>query len=929
MSTPLLATKLFIPPARLEWVLRTNLIERLNQGLSHKLTLISAPAGFGKTTLLSELVYNLKTPERSGIPTFCWVSLDKEDNDPARFWAYVMAALQTGLPGVGRGLQEALQSPLPPPIETILATLINEIAAGQQALVLILDDFHVIEAQPIHDGLVFLLDHLPPQMHLVISSRANPPWPLACLRSRHDLVELRARDLRFTPNEAATFLNQIMKLNLTAGDTTALDERTEGWIAGLQMAALSLQGRDNAHSFISAFTGSHRFIFDYLVEEVLQNQTREVQDFLLETSILERLNASLCNYISGRESGIKSRESDTTLLARFSTLDSQTILENLDRANLFIIPLDNERQWYRYHHLFADLLRSRLEHDQPDQFVNLHVRASTWCEEHGFLPEAIKHALSARNIERAANLVEGNALALLNHGQLATLLNWLNALSQETVHSRPWLCIARAWLYAYGGQAEALVACLQDAENRLAEIEDLEQQKSLSGYIAAIRAYDTWQRGESELAIRHARQALEALPKTDRVARSQVATTLGLALQYSGDYDGTAQAYQLAVATSRETGDMHLTAFAYGCLAFLHITLGQPHQAYSTCQEGLSLVEEMDQKDGIGEGAGQGSWKLPTLGYIYTSLSIILLNWNDLEAALQYAKESVKLAERWEQVDLLHHSYTCLANVLIETGDVDGAFEIVQKAKLLASRVSPWFSRISELQEVRLNIAKGNLEPALLWMQAHQYNLDLESDNPNLFLGNMVASIYAEQRKYPEALQLLDKIESQIDKPGAVQGAITALILRTLILQELGKSQAALSALERALRLAEPEGFVRVFIRKGAQMTGLLRKAAARGLQPTFVSKLLSALEVDTRALKLPAQPEQPSLVSSRLVEPLSEREMEVLHLLVSSLSIPEIAGRLIVSPNTVRSHVKSIYGKLDVHNRMEAIERARELRLF
>ena len=929
MSTPLLATKLYIPPARLEWVLRTHLIERLNQGLSHKLTLISAPAGFGKTTLLSELVHNLETSKRSGIPTFCWVSLDKEDNDPARFWAYVLAALQTSLPGVGRGLQEALQSPQPPPIEAILTTLINEITAGQQALVLLLDDFHVIEAQPIHDGLVFLLDHLPPQMHLVISSRANPPWPLARLRARHDLVELRARDLRFTPNEAAAFLNQIMKLNLTAGDITALDERTEGWIAGLQMAALSLQGRDNAHSFISSFTGSHRFIFDYLVEEVLQNQSREVQDFLLETSILERLNASLCDYISGRESRIKNRELDTTLLDRDSTLDSQTILEQLDRANLFIIPLDNERQWYRYHHLFADLLRSRLEHDQPDQFVSLHARASTWCEEHGFTPEAIEHALSARNIERAAYLVERNALALLNHGQLSTLLNWLNALSQETVHSRPWLCIAQAWLYAYGGQAEELVACLQEAENRLAEIEDLEQQKSLSGYIAAIRAYDTWQRGESDLAIRHARQALEALPKTDLVARSQVATTLGLALQYIDDYDGTAQAYQLAVATSRETGDMHLAAFAYGCRAFLQIILGQLHQAYTTCQEGLSLVEATDQKDGIGEDAGRGSWKVPTLGYIYTSLSIILLDWNDLEAALQYAKESVKLAERWEQADLLHHSYTCLANVLIETGDVDEASEIVQKAKLLANRVSTWFSRISELQEVRLNIAKGDLQPALLWMQAHEFTRDYLSDGRNLQLGNMVASIYAEQRKYPEALQVLDKIESEIGKPGTLHEVIKALILQALILQETGKSQAALSALERALRLAEPEGFVRVFIRKGAQMTGLLRKVAARGLQPTFVSKLLSALEVDTRTLKLPVPPEQPSMIPGRLVEPLSERELEVLRLLGSPLSIPEIAERLIVSPNTVRSHVKSIYGKLDVHNRMEAIELARELRLF
>ena len=441
MSTSILATKLYIPPPRPKVVLRPRLVERLDEGLHHKLTLISAPAGFGKTTLVSEWVASC---ERAT----AWLSLDEGDNDLARFLAYLVAALQTIMADMGEGVLAVLQSPQPPPIESMLTALLNEITATPDDFILVLDDYHVMDAQPVDHALTFLLEHLPPQMHLVIATREDPQLPLARLRARGQLTELRAADLRFTPSEAAEFLNRVMGLNLSADDIAALETRTEGWITGLQMAALSMQGRSDTASFIQAFTGSHRFVLDYLVEEVLQRQPEHMRSFLLQTAVLDRLNGSLCDAVTGRE-------------------DGRGMLETLERGNLFVIPLDDRRQWYRYHHLFADVLQTRLMEEWPDQVSALHRRASVWYEQNGLPSDAIRHALAAEDFERAADLIELAGPVVEESSQTATWLGWVRALPDELVRARPVLSVWYAYALLGRGEMEAAEARLTDAERWL------------------------------------------------------------------------------------------------------------------------------------------------------------------------------------------------------------------------------------------------------------------------------------------------------------------------------------------------------------------------------------------------------------------------------------------------------------------------------
>ncbi|MBC8450567.1 MAG: hypothetical protein H8D78_22765 [Chloroflexi bacterium] len=496
MISPLLSTKLYVPPVRPELVPRPRLIERLNAGLHRKLTLVSAPAGFGKTTLLSEWTQQSEF-------SVAWVSLDRDDSDPARFWAYFIAALQTVQADVGEGALAVFQSPQPPPIEAILTTLINEIATLPDPFALVLDDYHLIQAQPIHSALAFLLDHLPPQIHLVIAGRADPPLPLARLRGRGQLTELRETDLRFTLDEAATFLNQVMGLGLSAEDVAALEARTEGWIAGLQMAALSMRGRKDIPGFIAAFTGSHRYILDYLMEEVFQQQSADVQDFLLKTSILERFTAPLCDAIAERE-------------------DSHDVLLALERANLFIVPLDESRQWYRYHRLFADLLRHRLQIAGPQDLVpHLHTRASQWYEAEGFAAGAVHHALAGSDWERAATLILDVSETMLKRGELVTLLGWLQALPAEVVRVRPQLCLTYGWALILTGQLDAAESYLGQAEGAA------QDDAALLGDIVSAQAFIARIRGDDSRTIELSQRALSLLPQDDLSARSIVAVNLG------------------------------------------------------------------------------------------------------------------------------------------------------------------------------------------------------------------------------------------------------------------------------------------------------------------------------------------------------------------------------------------------------------------
>jgi len=877
------------------------LIERLNEGLHRKLTLISAPAGFGKTTLLSEWIAGAKRP-------VAWVSLDKGDNDATRLWTYFVAALQTIQSDIGEAALAMLQSPgvagatTPPPIEAILTTLINEIAEGPEALALVLDDYHLVEAQPIHEALAFLLDHLPSQMHLVIATRADPPLPLSRLRGRGLLTELRTADLRFTPDEAAAFLNQVMGLGLSAEDVAALETRTEGWIVGLQMAALWLQGRDSeriAH-FVSAFTGSHRYILDYLTDEVLLQQPESVRTFLLQTAILDRLTGPLCDAVTGRDG-------------------SQEMLERLDAANLFIIPLDDERRWYRYHHLFADLLRKRLSQTQPDLLPALHRRASEWYEKNGLIAEAVSYALQARDVQRAARLVGGTGLAMLEHGDLRVVERWLDTLVDEEVRSEPWLCIARAWISAFTTRLDAVEPLLHKVEQAAAGREPTSTGRTLSesewqhlcGHIAAVRACVALLQGDRLRTAELIQDALELLPADDAMTRAWAAMVLGLNLHQRGDVEGADQALSEAVAISRATGDSHVAVLVLCNVAAVQIERGQLRKAGDSLRDALQVADAY---------AGRAGRKLPVSAYAHLTLGSLLLEWNDLEAALGHLQEGIRLSNRWGEPLRLTGAYLHLANLLQARGDAQGALEAIHQAKQTAGHLSPWLTARVTMVEALICLRQGDTATAFRWADSHPDAATRYFGPHGHWYACLVrAQIDLARGRPDKVLDLLKQVWQEAQGPAGKDALIGSLVLQAIALQ--AKPDQALAALERALSLAEPEGYVRTFVDAGAPMAALLRIAASRGIAAApgvaqdYVGKLLAAFgEV--------ASPSAP------LIEPLSERELEVLRLLAAGLSNREIAAELFLAVGTVKKHTSNIYGKLNVHKRTQAVARAKELGL-
>jgi LuxR family maltose regulon positive regulatory protein len=943
MAMTLLKTKLYIPPTRRELVPRSRLVERLEAGLDRKLTLISAPAGFGKTTLLSECAAHCR-------PSVSWLSLDERDNNPTWFWTYVIAALQTLYDGVGTTVMEALQMPHALPNEILLSQLINQIAELPEFLALILDDLHVITNPQIYEQLTFFVEHSPAQMHLVVSSRADPPWPLARWRARGQVVELRTDDLRFTTAETAAFLHDAMGLDLSPEDVAALGVRTEGWIAGLQLAALSMQGRD-AVSFVRAFSGSHRYILDYLVEEVLDRQSADIQAFLLQTSILERLTAPLCDTVRfgtaespsgssgtavrlGEAEGPSSSSGTAVHLGRAEAPssskgeDSQAILEQLEQANLFLVPLDDERRWYRYHRLFADLLRSRLEQDHREWVSTLHRRASAWCEKQGLISEAVGHALAAGDVERVARMAKQNALATMDQGELTTLVGLLDALPDEVVSSRPWLCIAHAWALVFAGLLDAVELRLKSAqttldafgEARRAErpVLSAAEGRHIAGHIAAIRAYVATLRGDLSCAAELTHEALEQLPEEDLAVRGLAAGLRGSVLRWSGDLVAAAQGLARAIAITQAAGDSHAAVEALCSLAAVQLAQGQLHKTVATCRDALLLADEH---------VVRGGRRLPIAASGYNLMSQVLREWNDLDGALRQAKEGIELCEQWGWPEGLALGYRRLARALQAIGDADGAREAMQKARQAASDLSPWFGALMAAHQARLWLAQGNLTPASHWAQESGLRADDELDYPHMDGYSVLARVLLAQGRLDEASRLLTRLVEMAEAVGAMSYVIETLVLQALALQAQGKEGRALATLERVLTLAEPEGYVRTFIDEGPQMGHLLRRSVVQGITADYAGKLLAALEEEATKAGTPlAVPER---VRPPLFEPLSVRETEVLRLLTTHLSHAEMAEELVVSVNTVRSHVKNIYGKLDVHSRMEAVERARELGLL
>ncbi len=910
---PLLETKLYLPKWSADRVSRPRLIDRIHP--QRKLTLISAPAGFGKTTLLAEWV--------AAIPTrpVAWVSLDQSDNDPAVFWTYLIAALQNIYPSLGERSLSLLQSPQPPPIESVLMTLLNELTAVEADIVLILDDYHVIETQAIHDGIGFLLSYLPPQVHLIIASRADPPLSLARLRSHGELTELRVTDLRFTPEEAAAFLNQGMGLEISAAEVSALEKRTEGWIAGLQLAALSLQGREDIADFVAAFSGDDRYIVDYLLEEVLQRQPDRVRRFLLQTAILERLSGSLCDAVTDQNGG-------------------QGMLETLERGNLFLIPLDNKRQWYRYHHLFADVLQAHALMEWPKRIPSLHGRASEWYEQHDLFSEAIRHALAAQDFERAAGLIEQVWPTMRRRQRETTVLGWITSLPDSLIRNRPVLSVAYALVLLNDGQLDAVESRLQDAERCLGAdiavdsqeplavervVTDDAQLQSLPASIANARAYRAQALWDVSGTVTYAQQALELLPEDEEYERGTTVALLGLAYWTSGRPEAGYRSFAEGLAIFKQMGLPQIAIGGTLILAQMSIAQGRLHRAINICEQSLQLATE------------QGDPVLPGTPELYLALSEVRYEQGDLAAASQLLLSGETLRQQASLSGAKFLWWVMQARLKAAEGDLETALDQLHEAERLYYRAPipvPNVRPISALR-ARLWVRQDRLTEALSWVSDRGLSVEDElsylHEYEHLTLARVLIAQYrrdCRDNALDQAIGLLNRLLAAAEAEERTGSIVEILVVLALAGEAQGDVSAAVTSLERALTLAEPEGYVRIFVEPGTPMVQLLREAMTRGITSTYTNRLLTALATwgqphdDTPTASVVPSP-QP------LIEPLSQRELDVLRLLNTELSGPEIARELVVALSTVRTHTKRIYSKLNVTSRRAAVKRAAELDLI
>jgi LuxR family maltose regulon positive regulatory protein len=902
VPVPILETKLYAPPPQPKLVLRPRLVAKLNDGLHRKLTLMCAPAGFGKTTLASEWIAGCGRPS-------AWLSLDERDGDFARFMAYLAAALQTMKEGVGVKLLAALQSSQQVPAESVLTSLVNDINAMRDDFILVLDDYHAIDARSVDDALAFLLEHAPPQMHLVIATREDPNLPLARWRARGQLTELRAADLRFTAAEAAEFLNKTMGLDLAEEDITALENRTEGWIAGLQLAALSLRGRPDTAGFIQAFTGSHRFVLDYLLEEVLRRQPERVRDFLLQTAILDGLNGPLCDAVTGREDGAE-------------------MLEALERGNLFVVPLDDRRRWYRYHHLFADVLRTHAMETRPDRAATLHRRASEWYERNGMAADAISHALAAKDFERAAGLIELAWPTMEGGPQSAAWLGWVRALPDKLVRARP---VLSTWYgYALLGRAEmeAAESRLNDAERMLANpaagmvVVDERQFEFLLATIATGRAYFAQALGDVAGTVKHARQALELLPGSDPVRREQATGLLGLACWANGDLEAAGRVfadYNLKLRTARNIPDAVGTAYV---LADIRMAQGHLREATHVLEQTLQFVLD------------QGEPTPPDAADLYRGLGEQFRERGDLESAARYLSRSRELGGKTGQLGWPYR--LCIAEALMKQvhGDGDGALVLLYEAERHYIRTPLPVVRPVPAMKARIWVLQGRKAEALGW--ARELGLSVDDDLSYLREFEHITLARILQARYKndpdgsirKTMTLLERLLKAAEEGGRRGSVIEILVLLSLAHEAKGDVPLALASLERALTLAEPEGYVRIFVDEGAPMAELLTKMNASDTprapgMDTWIDTLLAALGKRTPAGTSKASSPGP------LAPLLSEREGDVMRLLGTDLKGPEIARELFISLNTLRTHTKNIFGKLGVNDRRAAVRRAGELGLL
>jgi LuxR family maltose regulon positive regulatory protein len=898
MARSMIATKLYVPKLRHGLVTRPRLGERLRRGAEARLTLLSAPAGFGKTTLLAEWLDEASGDGRC----VAWLSLDPADNEPASFWTYVVTALQTAMPDVGSAALELIVSS-PLPTELVLTTVLNELAAAPNSVWLVLDDYHLVDSHDVDDGMVFLLEHLPPHVHVVISTRADPDLPLSRWRVRGELVEIRAAELRFTSEEAAAYLNEAAGLDLAAEDVAALEERTEGWIAALQLAALSLQGRDDVAAFIARFAGNDRYIVDYLVEEVLQHQPDPVRGFLLNSAVLDRLTGPLCDAVTGRD-------------------DGRQMLMALERANLFMVPLDDRREWYRYHHLFADVLRARLLSEQPEKIPLLHQRASRWYESQDLAEEAVTHALAARDFDRAAYLMEMAVPTIRRNRQEAMLLGWLKALPDDAVRRSPVLSVFYGFMLMVTGDLDAVEPRLDDAERVLAAIPDgtahpwadTDELQTLPATIAVYRASLAQARGDVAATSEHARHALDLARPGDHLARGAATGFLGLAAWAKGDVSAALQTFTQAVASLHAAGNVVDELGSTVVLADMWLTAGRPGKARRLYQNALQLAE------------AQGEHVARATADLHVGLSEIDREAGDLSSAKRHLEAAAVFVERATMTEGRYRWFVAMGLIAHAEGHQDEAINLLDQAEQLYRPAFFPDVRPIAAMKARVWIAQGKLSEAADWAREGGVSVtDGASYLSEFDHLTLVRLLIAQHRAHPgtgalhQAGLLLDRLLEAAETSGRAGSLVEIRMLQALVQDAQGHRPQAREALARALAEApEPGEYVRLFLDEGDPIMELLRDAALHGVAGDHAYRLLN-LGASAEA-QADDSGQRPTSADS-----LSGRELQVLRLLDSELSGPQIARELYISYNTLRTHTKHIFTKLEVTDRRAAVRRARE----
>jgi LuxR family maltose regulon positive regulatory protein len=919
----LLVTKFTIPPLRAQLLPREQLIAVLNQSRSVPLILLSAPAGFGKTTLLSAWA-------SQSTSQVAWLSLDDQDNDPTRFWTYVIAALRHSGSPVGEAALAMLQSPQPPLLTSALTSLINELAALEQETVLILDDYHMISEQAIHESLQFVLDHLPSCLHLLLASRVDPQLPLARLRARGQVVEIRETELRLSGEEAARFLTQVMNLSLSEEDIGRLERRTEGWIAGLQLAALSMRRHADVSAFIQAFTGSHRLILDYVQEEILEPLPQVQQRFLLQTSVLDRINAEVCQALTGEQA-------------------SQQILESLERANLFLVPLDEERRWYRFHTLFREVLLARLQATQPEQVVRLHREAALWYQQQGWPHEAIPHALATQDFLFVADLLEGCVERLYRQGELQTLLAWIKLLPEEVLRAHPRLAtsymLAFNMLSPFSDQEEreylhqlraGVEQSLQSEDQTPLSLAERDRLRHRLTILDAMRlAAQALSDGNVEQLSRLAEQAQHLPLDDDTMWQQHRLAPFAMAWRMAGNFPPMVSALQESRKRTQVMQNRYQEIQTLWGLIVALIASGQLRQAHDRCQELQRLV------DGLGG-------PLPVAAYPDVFQAQLAYAWNQLEVAKSAAEIAIEKTALLQYMDILMVAYEVLGRCCMAQGDLTGAEQAIREMERVNQSTGiPLFRPWIESLWVHLWLAQGHLTRAVDWAEHTPYRQEVPLySREGAYLA--LVRVYLAQQRYPLALQWLAALLSNAEQVERVGSMIAILALQVAALQASGAMQEALRVLLRLLTLAEPEGYMRVFLDAGVPMHQAIQallttKHVQHDISPvspalaSYASTVLAAFACEQRQIvqqeTIPtaskALPRPSSQAAQQLFEPLTPRELEVLLLLAEGTSNQEIARQLVVSLATAKKHVASILSKLGAENRTQAIARARSLSLL